>query len=435
MSTAVLWLVTYLVHSTAIVACLLLLERWRGFDRAREWAWRAALFAGLVSASVQVGADLVPFTGRAQLPRPIVDAVAAPPPFSLRVVEARTHIGPSGPEPVVAAAPGYDAVLLPWLAGAGLLALVVAQRLRLRRALGRRRPLDHPRLANELERLRCTAGLRRRPRLTVSARCTSPLALGVLRPEICLPERAERELGPELARAVLAHELAHLARFDPLWLELAQTVRRVLWFQPANALIASRIVALSEFGADELAGRWTGDDLSLARSLTTVADWVSAGRVPSTACAMVARRGALEERVRRLLERARTGRGRPRAPFVPIAVLTALALMPLALPGWSAEREASDRSAAAQNGGHRARQERTWAAAHVRASRLAAELAHLRTALEAVPLPERVTLRLRATELARELDELARFTAIHAASQAPDPPPAHETDPVPRTER
>ena len=104
----------------------------------------------------------------------------------------------------------------PWfwlLAGASLaIGFVLLPYLRVRHWLGKRLPVQDEGALRILQRLEP----RQRLRLTVSKRIMGPVTLGILRPEICLPQRGLEDLDATLLRAMLAHELAHLERRDPL---------------------------------------------------------------------------------------------------------------------------------------------------------------------------------------------------------------------------
>lgn len=378
MSWLATWVGTYLVHSTILLGLAWLLARRarrRGHAGA-EWMWRAALLAGITSATAQSLIGVRPLVGR--LPRPALDAQAwlrepaerplepsvrtfvPPPAAGVELAAGRSAARPASGfdgEPGRSGAPRAargtlapatrplsgmardDSALALVGLGAGLWCLLVAARASL--ALGPRTALRDGPWARELQRLVAEAGLRRRVRLTVSPRIPAPLALGILRPEICVPERALAELSPASARAALAHELAHHARLDPLWLGIAHALRGLLFVQPLHRLALRELVRLAELGADDWAARRTGDRLGLARCLTEVAGWLAPREVPPGACAMVRRasKGGLEERVRALLAEDPPRAARPRVGRAALAAV--LAASPLALPGLSAEAEST----------------------------------------------------------------------------------------------
>src|SRR2546429_8946910 len=121
---------------------------------------------------------------------------------------------------------------------------------------GDRRAVSDGPLAATLADLQRTTGYRRRVRLTMARTISSPVALGLS--EICVPELALSELGAEQQRSMLAHELAHLARRDSVWLAGASLIERFFFFQPLNRLARRELETTAEYLSDEWAMRKTG---------------------------------------------------------------------------------------------------------------------------------------------------------------------------------
>ena len=223
---------------------------------------------------------------------------------------------------------------------AGIVSVLLAMRLwlswfRLRRILSDRRVVvtgAAPAILAELEE---RAGMRRRVRLSATSRLEVPIAIGVLRPEICVPHRALEELDAAELETMLAHELAHLVRRDPAWRLLAGLVCRVFFFQPLNRLAASRIETASEMLCDDWAVEHTDRPLALARCLTEVAGWIAAPALDGSPVPAMARGGSgLGRRVRRLLAAGDgvPGAGRRERWFVPLGA-GLVALLVFAAPG------------------------------------------------------------------------------------------------------
>jgi beta-lactamase regulating signal transducer with metallopeptidase domain len=82
-----------------------------------------------------------------------------------------------------------------------------------------------------LARMQRRLGIRRRVRIMVSERCRAPFTWRERRPLIMLPVDAAAWTR-EKARAVLLHELGHVAWHDPLARGFARVVRAVFWFVP-----------------------------------------------------------------------------------------------------------------------------------------------------------------------------------------------------------
>src|SRR5206468_4600875 len=117
----------------------------------------------------------------------------------------------------------------------------VARRLILVGRLADRRAVSDGPLAATLAELQRSTGYRHRVHLTMARTISSPVALGLS--EICVPELALSDLGAEQQRSMLAHELAHLARRDSLWLAGASLIERCFFFLPLNPLARRQRVA------------------------------------------------------------------------------------------------------------------------------------------------------------------------------------------------
>ena len=109
---------------------------------------------------------------------------------------------------------------------------------------------------------------------------------------------------------MIAHELAHVARFDPFWLDFCRLLESVLFLQPLHRLARRQLARCAEFRCDDWAVRETGDRIALARCLTEVAGWLGR-RTPLPACGMADLRSPLAERVRRILDAGPTPDRRP----------------------------------------------------------------------------------------------------------------------------
>lgn len=364
------WLTTYGLHSTALIAAVWLLTRVvpQLSLGTREALWKVALLGPLLTATVVVGSGVPSVWGQLPMPQALRTEPASPPPAAVappavaspragdaaveqRIVRHRTgeleitairqrEVAPAVAP--VAAGPAAPAVPTPWpLVLLGLWAVgaaVAVGRLawaahRLRKQLhGRRDVIEDPLLESFLD-LCSKSGLGKRPRLTASPHLRSPIALGSR--EICLPERAVDSLTPPQQHAMLAHELAHLLRRDPLWSVGVAVVEAVLWFQPLNHLARRKIQEVAELQCDDWAARQAGTGVHLAKCLAEIAGWVEDGPPMSpTVTAMADRSSPIVRRITRLLhERRQGGRVHP-AGRVAISVGT-LGLVLALVPGVS----------------------------------------------------------------------------------------------------
>jgi beta-lactamase regulating signal transducer with metallopeptidase domain len=152
------------------------------------------------------------------------------------------------------------------------------------------------------ERLR----LRRVARLVVCDQVGVPAVLGVWWPVILIPPAMVTGISIEQWRIVLAHELAHVRRYDNLVNLVQMLIESVLFFNPAVWWISRQIRAEREASCDALAVEIAGQPVSVARTLIDVADSLRKGPSVAASAAMTALAeprdtGSLTDRVRRLL--------------------------------------------------------------------------------------------------------------------------------------
>ncbi len=150
--------------------------------------------------------------------------------------------------------------------------------------------------------------------LMVSDTVPSPLSWGCVRPVILLDPDTLAE--PAEADAILAHEMAHIARRDWVALMLTRIAAALFWFNPVVWLLEREIVQQAEEAADCEAARC----VEPARYAQTLLSWAQVGGRALPANSIAPRGSALGRRVRAILDR-RT-RERPAG-----SALTRLAVM------------------------------------------------------------------------------------------------------------
>ena len=111
-------------------------------------------------------------------------------------------------------------------------------------------------------------GLTRPVRLLISSFAEGPSVVGWIRPVILLPAATLMGLTPEQLEAVLAHEFAHIRRYDYLVNILQMVVESLLFYHPAVWWISARMRHERELCCDDLAVSLCGDPLCYARALT-----------------------------------------------------------------------------------------------------------------------------------------------------------------------
>lgn len=457
------WLATYLLHSTVLLGAvwLLLKSVRRLSDASRESLWRAAMLGGILTATAQWGFGFDTLGGQWQVPWLTANAVAeelpiasqelAPPiTTTLESNAALMDVAPA-PEPAAIETAAAPSLLADWRWRFALAIVLVAiisapvtvlSWLRLNRLLGSREPLADPDLLDMLLELRRRAGVKARLRLSVSDSLLSPVAFGVFRPEICLPRRAVESLAASQQRSLLAHELAHHARRDPLWLGISRLIVSVLFFQPLNRIAQRSLQEIAEFRCDAWAIAQTGCDLSLARCLANVASWIvgeNKALAAQPVAAMAANESVLRRRIARLVEERSRGRRRTFAP--PLIVLLGLLLTVAALtPALGAARteigsEANPGSLAniATDAGEVT--DMTGEAIDLLAMEIALlrdELSQMQAALEGAADPELASIRQRIIELDQTLQQLQErqqlLRNLWLTSAATEPATAESAD-------
>jgi hypothetical protein len=132
-------------------------------------------------------------------------------------------------------------------------------------------PVDDTALRTRVQSIAQRLGLRGAVRLVTSPALRSPAVFHWLRPVLALPTRFGEEFSVTQQDAVLAHELAHLARRDPAWQSAAMLVCALSWWQPLAWWARRRLRAASEAAADEASLLLPDGPSQLAESLISLA--------------------------------------------------------------------------------------------------------------------------------------------------------------------
>jgi len=329
-SSLLAWLLTYAIHSTVLLGLAwFVTRRWRLEPSATDLLWKVALLAPLVTGTIQSRLEL---STPAAVRLPVATPATLADPGRQPGVGAPTLTDPASAVPET---PGYRpglanptsspvsfplVLVLVWgVVALGSSLYYLARRLILVGRLADRRAVNEGPLAATLAELRQTTGYRRRVHLTMARTISSPVALGLS--EICVPEMAVSELGMEQQRSMLAHELAHLARRDSLWLAGATLMERFFFFQPLNKLARRELETTAEYLSDEWAMQKTGSAVSLAKCLATVAEWIQASPLGVPVAGLAERRSLLVSRIARLLDARRVSSPASRLGWAAAALL------------------------------------------------------------------------------------------------------------------
>ena len=293
-----------------------------------HFVWQAPIIAGLLALA------LATFDNRAAKLRyaiacatmlilsivPIItyERIAAHPSNSPTIVERRVNLlaGADIVSPAENTSPLLGWVPWIWMVGVSLFSLrLVAGTMAIHRLKsGGREVVDR------WQSVAARIGVRRPVRFLESARVGVPTVIGWLKPVILLPLGSLTSTPPDHMEAVIAHELAHIARHDYLvnWFQLL--IETVLFYHPAVWWISSVIRREREHCCDDLAVAIHGERARYVKALLSFEEYRH-GELATLA----ANGGDLVSRVRRLLEPPR----RPGCDLRnghPLAALVVLAL-------------------------------------------------------------------------------------------------------------
>ncbi|MDE2428609.1 MAG: M48 family metalloprotease, partial [Burkholderiales bacterium] len=145
--------------------------------------------------------------------------------------------------------------------------------------------------------MRSRLGIRRQVRLLTDTQLRSPVTAGFWQPVIVMPAALLTGLPPHLIDALLAHELAHIKRWDYLVNLVQNLVLSLLFYHPAVWWIARRMDIEREQIADDIAS----SALTQARDLALALQKLDRLQLSTAMLAQAADGGHLLARIKRLI--------------------------------------------------------------------------------------------------------------------------------------
>ena len=193
-----------------------------------------------------------------------------------------------------------------WLIGVAVMLLravyIVVGGARLRRQC---RPLDNEPILALVEQLRQCLGIARRIRVAVSEHIAVPGVIGCIWPTLLLPVSMVSGIPTDDLRAILAHELAHIRRFDYLVNFCQMVIEAVFFFNPAVWWISKQVRFEREACCDRAGIAATGQRIRYAEVLIDWAHRLKDGNInvatPAMGFGKADNKGGLVERVRRIV--------------------------------------------------------------------------------------------------------------------------------------
>lgn len=204
-------------------------------------------------------------------------------------------------KPTEAAPPYLRAAALFWALG---LAVMLARLGWQSRAIHRLKHMGtgaaDPLWQHQFTTLREQYGVSPGVRLLRSTLAEVPMVVGWCKPVVLIPAAAFTGLTPDQLKAVLAHELAHIRRHDPLINAVQAIIETLLFFHPAVWWLSAQIRHEREHCCDDLALQTTGDPKTLARALVCL-ESLRSQPTASPQLALAANGAPLMERIQRIL--------------------------------------------------------------------------------------------------------------------------------------
>jgi len=177
--------------------------------------------------------------------------------------------------------------------------------------------VDHT-IEQAMLRMKQRLGLRRGARALQSTVVNAPVVVRCFRSVILLPASLITGMPASQLEAILAHELAHIRRYDYL-ANLVQTLIETFFFyHPAVWWLSQRIRVERENCCDDLVVAALGDRVEYGRALLAIEEY----RGAASALALGARSGSLLARVRRLLQNEPNDPPGPAGSVVGLGVLS-----------------------------------------------------------------------------------------------------------------
>jgi len=162
---------------------------------------------------------------------------------------------------------------------------------------------DHDR--HQMKRLASNFGLKRHVWIRTSTYATVPMTIGLFKPLIVIPEELISTLSNAEFEGIVAHELAHIKRFDYLTNILQRFIQTYMFFHPAVWLIGRFLVVERELACDDWAVKVTGEPRRYASCLTRLVEELRGSKPLAIATGIFFGKHIISRRVEMILDNNR----------------------------------------------------------------------------------------------------------------------------------
>jgi beta-lactamase regulating signal transducer with metallopeptidase domain/HEAT repeat protein len=194
--------------------------------------------------------------------------------------------------------------LFPWIVGAWLIGVLLLSLRVIAGFMGAHRLVNYGTAAVSAEIAAAATRIAQRIRVSqtvrvlASVRAPVPMVIGFMRPVVLMPVSLLSGLTLSQIEAILAHELAHVRRYDYAFNVLQTVLETLFFYHPAIWWLSKQLRDEREHACDELAVSLCGDDpIFYSRVLLTVEQW----RGERISFAPAATGGSLALRIRKLI--------------------------------------------------------------------------------------------------------------------------------------
>ncbi|MFN2500892.1 MAG: M56 family metallopeptidase [Pyrinomonadaceae bacterium] len=147
-------------------------------------------------------------------------------------------------------------------------------------------------------------------RLVSSAVIETPIAVGFLRPMIIVPASVFLQISPRELETIIAHELIHIRRHDPLVNAVQSVIETLFFYHPGIWWISSQIRREREFAADAAVLKFfDGSHATYANALANLEEIRLMANQQMPLAATAANGGNLMQRIQRILNVKTEARG------------------------------------------------------------------------------------------------------------------------------